>query len=102
MYCVKCGRELQETDRYCPQCGLKQGETAAAPRRLTRAMDEKMIAGVCAGFARYFKIDVTLIRIAWLAAVVLAGTGLLAYLICWIVMPKEYGAAATLSRPEAP
>lgn len=65
-------------------------------------MDEKMIAGVCAGFARYFKIDVTLIRIAWLAAVVLAGTGLLAYLICWIVMPKEYGAAATLSRPEAP
>ena len=40
-------------------------------------------------FARYFGIDVTIIRLLWVLAVCLAGTGLLAYAICWIVVPRE-------------
>jgi phage shock protein PspC (stress-responsive transcriptional regulator) len=58
-------------------------------RRLLRPRDGKMIAGVCAAFGRYFGLDVTLIRVAWVLAVCLAGTGILAYLICWILIPKE-------------
>lgn len=40
-----------------------------------------MIAGVCTAFAR--------IRLVWALSILLAGTGLLAYVICWIVIPKE-------------
>jgi phage shock protein PspC (stress-responsive transcriptional regulator) len=53
-----------------------------------RKKDEK-ICGVCAGLAEYFSIDVTLIRLAWLIAVLCAGTGVLAYIICAIVMPDD-------------
>jgi len=47
------------------------------------------IAGVCGGLASYFGFDATIIRIIWLILVFGAGTGILLYLIMWIVMPKE-------------
>jgi len=49
----------------------------------------KKIAGVCAGIARHNDWDVTLVRVAFLAAFVLQGIGLLAYIIAWIAMPRE-------------
>ena len=58
-------------------------------KRLLRPRDGKMIGGVCAAFARYFGIDVTLIRVVWVLAVCLAGTGLLAYALCWALIPQE-------------
>ena len=48
-----------------------------------------MIAGVCGGLAAHFGIDPTLVRLLWVAAVVFAGFGLLAYVILWIVLPEE-------------
>lgn len=57
-------------------------------KRLTLSQNKK-IAGVCAGVAEYFDIDPTIVRIIWLFAILGAGAGLLAYLICWIVMPRE-------------
>ena len=59
------------------------------PKRLTRSATDKKIAGVCAGFANYFDLDPTLVRIIWLLMVLGAGVGVLAYLICWIAMPEE-------------
>jgi phage shock protein PspC (stress-responsive transcriptional regulator) len=58
-------------------------------KKLLRPRDGVMIAGVCAAFARYFGVDVTLVRLGWVFLVILLGTGLLAYLICWIVIPQE-------------
>jgi phage shock protein PspC (stress-responsive transcriptional regulator) len=58
-------------------------------KRLLRPRDGIMIAGVCAGFARYLGLDVTLVRLAWVLLVPLGGTGLLAYVICWVVIPQE-------------
>ena len=49
----------------------------------------KKICGVCGGIAEYFDIDPTLIRVVWLLALLCAGVGLLAYLICAIVFPKK-------------
>jgi phage shock protein C len=49
----------------------------------------KKIAGVCAGFARYFEVDVTLVRLLWLVVAFCAGVGFIAYLVAWIVMPKD-------------
>jgi phage shock protein C len=57
-------------------------------------MHKKKIAGVCAGFADYLGVDLTLMRIIWLCAALFTGVGFIAYLVCWIVMPKEYAPAA--------
>ena len=48
-----------------------------------------MIAGVCTGLAEYFDIDVTWIRIAFVVAVVLGASGILAYIVLWIAVPKR-------------
>ena len=58
-------------------------------KKLVRPKEGAMIGGVCAGIARYFELDATLIRVLWVLMVCLAGTGLLAYLVCWIVIPPE-------------
>jgi phage shock protein PspC (stress-responsive transcriptional regulator) len=53
----------------------------------------KKIAGVCAGVARYFEVDVTLVRALWLAIAVTTGVGFLAYLAAWIIIPSDHGRA---------
>lgn len=104
MYCTNCGLQLGESDVFCAKCGKPTGVQATAasppaaytrpPRRLVRLMSEKKIAGVCAGVARYFDADVTLVRVLWLVlAIVTVIPGFVAYLVAWIAMPKEYGPA---------
>jgi phage shock protein PspC (stress-responsive transcriptional regulator) len=49
-----------------------------------------MLAGVCAAFAGYFGLDVTLVRVIWaIVSVVTGGAGVLAYLVAWAVIPGE-------------
>lgn len=56
---------------------------------LRRARRERMIAGVLAGFARHFGLDVSLLRIVFAVATIFTvGTGALIYLMCWIVIPE--------------
>ena len=50
---------------------------------------EKKLFGVCSGLANYFDIDPTLMRILFLAAFLFFGTGLLLYVILFIVMPEN-------------
>ena len=54
-----------------------------------RPREGRAIAGVCLGFAEYFDLDVSLIRIIWVIVAIFGGTGFLAYVIAWIVMPSE-------------
>jgi phage shock protein PspC (stress-responsive transcriptional regulator) len=56
---------------------------------MMRDMTNKKIAGVCAGIARHMDWDVTLIRVAFIAAILFKGLGLIAYLIAWIAMPRD-------------
>jgi phage shock protein PspC (stress-responsive transcriptional regulator) len=58
-------------------------------KKLYRIREGKMIAGVCNGLADYFDIDPTIIRLAWLVLLFIAGSGLLAYLIAWIIVPER-------------
>jgi phage shock protein PspC (stress-responsive transcriptional regulator) len=51
----------------------------------------KKIAGVCAGFAAYFGIDVVLMRVLWLGIALCTGIGFLVYLAAWIVIPSDAG-----------
>lgn len=58
-------------------------------RKLYRSRDERMIAGVAGGIAQYLGIDPTLVRIAFVAATLFGGWGLLAYIALAIIMPLE-------------
>ena len=58
-------------------------------RRLYRSRSDRKIAGVCGGLAAYLGIDPVIPRLIWVAFVLAAGAGLLAYLICWVVIPQE-------------
>lgn len=58
-------------------------------KKLYRVEDGKMIAGVCAGLAEYFSIDVTIVRLGWVLLSVLCGCGILAYIIALIIMPRK-------------
>jgi len=58
-------------------------------KKLTRSRTDKKIAGVCGGFANYFDVDVTLLRILWLMLVCIGGWGIIGYFIAWIAMPQE-------------
>lgn len=57
--------------------------------RLERLRSDRAVAGVASGLARYLDIDVAWVRIAFVAAALFGGTGILAYVIGWIAMPEE-------------
>ena len=50
---------------------------------------DKKIGGVCGGIAEYFEVDALLVRVLFLAAILELGTGLLAYIVLWILAPKN-------------
>ena len=94
MVCANCQKEIAPNSNFCYYCGARQATAnpaaaAATPsrRRLMRSSADKKIAGVCAGIADYFDLDATVVRIIWLLLFLLAGTGGIAYIICWIVLP---------------
>ena len=58
-------------------------------KKLYRSRTDKKIAGVCGGMAEYLNIDVTIIRLICALLVVFTGVGLLAYIVCALVMPEE-------------
>ena len=57
---------------------------------LVRSQKGRMVAGVCAGIADYYALDVTLIRvIVAVVSVFTGGVGALAYLAAWVIIPGE-------------
>ena len=59
-------------------------------KKLYKDKKNEKLCGVCAGIAKYFSIDVTLVRLAWaLVALGTLGTALLAYIICAIIIPDD-------------
>ncbi len=64
-------------------------------RKLYRNMRDKMVAGVCSGLADYLQTDVSVVRLVFLLAFLGIGAGPIAYLILWVVLPVQYGAATS-------
>ncbi len=59
-------------------------------KALMRNQKGRMLAGVCAGFADYFDVDVTLVRVIWaVLSIITGGAGVLAYLAAWVIIPAE-------------
>lgn len=74
-----------------PDAGFSPSPTTApaAPKRLYRSRDNRMLAGVCGGLGAYLGIDPTLVRILAVASLFLPGPQLIAYLVAWIIVPEE-------------
>ena len=58
-------------------------------RRLTRSRTDRMIAGVCGGFAAYSGIDANIVRLMMVLLAVLGGSGAVLYLVAWAIVPVE-------------
>ena len=60
-------------------------------KRLYKDHSDKKLCGVCSGIAKYFNLDPTIVRLALVLFCILGGSGVLAYIVCAIVMPDEPG-----------
>ncbi len=61
-------------------------------KKLYKIEEGKKLDGVCGGIAEYFNVDPTLVRAAWAVVTLFtAGTGLLAYLVCALILPRKPG-----------
>jgi phage shock protein C len=106
--CVTCGNLIcSECDvvvagkHYCRNC-LAQGEPApvaepaysgsgvGAPKQLMRSVSDRMLAGVCGGFARYADMDPNLVRILYVVATLATGmlVGIIGYVVAAVVIPE--------------
>jgi phage shock protein C len=106
MTCYNCQKDILEGSRYCYHCGAAQKPLTAPPaapaKPLRRSRKHKVIAGVCGGFADYFNLDVSLVRVIWLLIALFGGGGIIAYIICWLVIPlEEEHAPAAVPAPQS-
>lgn len=58
-------------------------------KKLYRSVTDKMLGGVCGGLAEYFAIDPVIVRLIFVLAVIFGGSGILAYIILWIIIPQK-------------
>ncbi|HEU5341422.1 PspC domain-containing protein [Edaphobacter sp.] len=93
MFCSRCGKQLDPTSRFCTGCGATVNSVppAAAARtgQLVRPRENRMIGGVCAGFALHYGWDLSLVRVITAVIMVLsAGAGVVAYIAAWVIIPE--------------
>ena len=58
-------------------------------KRLYKIDQGKMVDGVCGGIAQYFGLDPTLVRLAWVLFTAMGGSGIVAYILCAVIIPRE-------------
>jgi phage shock protein PspC (stress-responsive transcriptional regulator) len=86
-----------------PEASLVESSLQNAPvKRLFRNPDDKKLGGVCAGIAEYLSVDTLWLRLAFLIAFFVFGTGLLAYIILWIAIPLAKTSTEKLQMKGAP
>ena len=102
MACVGCGESVALGARFCSVCGRSVMVAAVPPPPATQTLsgraaleglyrprENRMIAGVCAGFSQRYGWDVSIVRLVLVLSVVFgAGVPLVAYVIAWVVMPN--------------
>jgi phage shock protein PspC (stress-responsive transcriptional regulator) len=85
---------------FCRYCGATQQPPPITGKRLVRLPAEARIAGVCAGLADYFEVDVTLVRLAWVILSIVPGGiigGVIVYVVAWAVVPPQAGSLPSVA-----
>ncbi|MGM0368863.1 MAG: PspC domain-containing protein [Bacillota bacterium] len=59
-------------------------------KRLYRSKRDRMLAGVCGGLGEYLGVDPTVVRLVWVFLAFGVGVGVLAYIICIVIIPEKY------------
>src|SRR5450631_2399667 len=78
------------TSNKSQQSSSYREETAGEqPHRLYRSENDKMLGGVCGGIAAYLRIDPSIVRIVFALLTLGFGTGILVYLVLWVVLPPK-------------
>jgi phage shock protein PspC (stress-responsive transcriptional regulator) len=67
-------------------------------KRLERKLEGRWLAGVCAGFADYFGLDVALIRVIFAVVTLAYGLGLIIYVASWVIIPEQGEAQSIAER----
>lgn len=82
---------------------MDTSSTSDSSRRLARPREGRVLAGVCAAFARALGLDVAVVRILWVLATVWVAvgrgslwTGVVAYLVVWFVLPEDDAPSAVV------
>jgi phage shock protein C len=60
-------------------------------KKLYLSATDRKIGGVCGGIAEYLGVDSTLVRVVWIILALIGGSGVLAYLIAWLLIPRRPG-----------
>jgi len=97
------GRPEQFTDSESED--KDESPVAAHPpvkRRLFRDPDDKLLGGVAAGIANFFDVDPVWVRVVWAILFFVGGSGLLIYIILWIIIPEAKTAADKLQMKGEP
>ena len=58
-------------------------------KRLYRSGRDRVLGGVCGGLGEFFSVDVVLVRLVWVLFSIIYGAGILAYIIAWIIIPRN-------------
>jgi phage shock protein C len=58
-------------------------------KRIFRSRKDRILGGVCGGVGNYLNIDPVIVRVIWAVSLFLFGTGFLAYILGWILIPEE-------------
>jgi len=69
--------------------------------RLYKSNKDKVFEGVCGGLGEYFNIDPVVIRLIWVVLVIFGGTGIMAYLIAMLIIPKNPDAEPVVEEDKA-
>lgn len=81
-------RQMDDHEQGEPAYEYARQETQQTVRQLRRDAQHKTLGGVCAGIANYFGIDIMIPRILFLLAFLMFGSGVLVYIIMWIIIPE--------------
>ncbi|MCD7971269.1 MAG: PspC domain-containing protein [Candidatus Azobacteroides sp.] len=84
------GEVEEKTNTYTEGTECENEEYTRGDKKLFRNPDDKKIAGVCSGLAAYFDIDPTLVRLLFVLTLFMYGTGPMAYIVLWIVIPQAH------------
>ena len=89
-FLTKNGRILNGAENGTETVQAEENETQTVPAaRLHRSRTNKQVAGVCGGIAEYLHVDPSIVRLVTVVLMFGWGSGLLAYIVCALVLPEE-------------